>query len=331
MAKSQFLGFDRSKNLSESDSPDSDISIVNNLGGGSIADDLLRFFNNKRNVSTLTVSASNISSNTVTFSDKEFVYTNGTKITVGSDTYYVRDSDGYSTFRLSANSTLSGIVTPPVGVYQRSDEITLDNIKSLAYERKRTVEDLSESRILDNYTDANSRDRVYSSLIAAYNAYFSGFPSTTGAYFTAIDNNIDYFNLKRKTSIVKDKDFSTSYPLTFTGSVKVIDTSGLNNTTLSANTNPGLFIVNPQSGVYTRAFSSNENLWSENNANLVVSSASITVGTLDFTGAQGLSLLTKASANLVINTASSANLDFTHSVDITIDGEAYSLCLTYEP
>lgn len=327
MAKSQFLGFDRNKNLTESDSPDSDISIVNNLGGGSISDDLLRFYNNKRNISSLAVSASNISANTVTFSGKEFVYTNGTQITVNNSIYYVRDSDGVSSFKLSANSTLSDIVTPPVGIYYRSDEITLDNIKALSYERKRTVEDLSESRVVDFGDTIVS----YTSLITFIGSIYSGYPSTSGAYFTEIDNNMDFFNLKRNTAIVKYKDFSTSYPLSFSGTIRVIDTSGLNNTTLSANSNPGLFILNPQSGVYTRAFSSNENLWSENNANLVVSSASITVGTLDFTGAQGLSLLTKANANLVINTALTANLDFTHSVDITIDGEAYALCLTYEP
>lgn len=331
MAKSQFLGFDRNKNLTESDSPDSDISIVNNLGGGSISDDLLRFYNNKRNSSYLTVSASNISSNTVTISGREFVYTNGTQITVNNSVYYVRDSDGVRSFKLSSNSTLFGIVTPPAGDYYRSDEITLDNIKALAYERRRTVEDLSESRILDNGTNYVDSDKIFNSLITYISSVYINYPSSSGAYLTEIDNSMDFFSLKRNTALVKDKDFSTSYPLSFSGAIRVIDTAGLNNTTLSANSNPGLFIVNPQSGVYTRAFSSNENLWSENNANLVVSSASITVGALDFTGAQGLSLLTKASANLVINTALTANLDFTHSVDITIDGDAYSLCLTYEP
>lgn len=331
MAKSQFLGFDRNKNLTESDSPDSDISIVNNLGGGSITDDLLRFYNNKRNSSSLTVNASNISSNTVIFSGREFVYTNGTQLTINNSIYYVRDSDGISSFKLSSNNTLSGIVAPPVGVYYRSDEITLDNIKALAYERRRTIEDLAESRIADNGSDFSDSNKLFSSLINFIDSIYTGYPSTSGEYFTEIDNSMDLFNLKRSTSIVKDKDFSTSYPLSFSGAIRVIDTAGLNNTTLSANSNPGLFIVNPQSGIYTRAFSSNENLWSENNANLVVASASITVGSLDFTGAQGFSLLTKANANLVINTALTANLDFTHSVDIAIDGETYSLCLTYEP
>ena len=137
MVKSQFIGFDIAENLSESASPDSDSSIINNLGGSGISDDLLRFYNNMRNVSTITITASNISGSLITVPSKEFIFTNGTQITVSNSTYYIKDSDNFSSFRLSTSPALTTTVSsPPTGVYSRSDAITLDNLKSLSKTRK---------------------------------------------------------------------------------------------------------------------------------------------------------------------------------------------------
>jgi len=330
MASSQFVGFDIIKNLRESDSSESDRSIINNLGGGAIANDLLTFYNNLRNVSTLVVEVGDISGDTITKPTAEFVYTNGTLVTVGSTPYYVKDSDGKTTFKLSLLEDLSTTVSsPPIGTYTRSDAVLFENILGMAIDRERTVDDISASKIYDNVTllTEEQRYKIYSSMIEMLNAAASGYPATVAAYLNEIDSAMDTYELRRSKSIIRDQNFNTTYDSVFSGTIQVIDPGHTNDTSLLPTSNPGLFIINPKTGTYARTFSSNENVWSENNANLVADATALTIGELAFTGPNGIDILSKDSSIIVENVTSSANLEFTHYVDILIDGEDYSLCM----
>jgi hypothetical protein len=52
---------------------------------------------------------------------------------------------------------------------------------------------------------------------------------------------------------------------------------------------------------------------------------------LMFTGPSGISLLSKGAAVIAEDVTPSANLDFTHYMDVNINGEDYSMCLYIEP
>lgn len=327
----QYQGFDIILNLSESDSSETDRDIVNNLGGGNIADDLLRFYNNLRNFSVLTIESGNISGSQITKADAQFVYTTGTKITVNDTTYYVKDSDGKTKFRLSTQPSLSTTVSsPPIGDYIRSDAVTFDDITNLRVDRPRTVQDLSGSKLYESLSSLTN-DELYqlnTSLISMINsAQGTRFPTSTTSYIQTIDNAIDLYEQRASKTIARDVNFMSSTGLSFNGVVEVVDSGNLNEETLPPSNNPGVFIVNPKTGVYARAFSSNDNVWEQNGSNLVVDSTSVIIGDLSFTGPNGINFKTKGSAVLVETVTPSANLNFTHYVDIDINGESYSLCL----
>lgn len=328
---SAFQGFDIVLNLSESDSSDSDRTILNNLGGGNISNDLLLFYNNLRNFSQITVAFGDISGNTITKPGALFVFTNGTKITVGSTVYYVKDSDNQTSFRLSTSPDLSTTVAnPPVGEYRRSDALTLENLTNLAIDRPRVVEDVSGSREYEGLSDLSDEElyRLNTSLIAMVNAFSTErYPTSASGYLVEIGNALDSYDRVSDKSIKRDADFTTSSGITFNGTIQVVDSSNLNASALPQTSNPGLFIVNPKTGEYSRAFSSNENVWAQNGANLQVDSSSLIIGELAFTGSNGIDLLSKDDNIIVQDVAPSANLDFTDYIDVEINGEPYSLCL----
>lgn len=334
MAVSQLVGFSIDKNLRESTTPESDRSILNNLGGGAIANDLLVFYNNLRNVSILTVDVADISGNTITKENAEFVYTNGTPITVNSSTYYIKDSDGRTSFKLSTLPDLSTTVSsPPIGNYIRSDAVLFEDVTGLAIDRERTIDDISSSKIfedLSEFTD-EQRYKLYTSIIEMINAAEPVFPNNISEYLDEIDSAMDIYELRRSRSILRNEDFTTSFDSVFNGTIHIIDSGHLNDATLNPSSNPGIFIINPKTGVFARTFSSNENVWEENNANLVTEATALTIGELAFTGPNGIDLLSKETAVIVENVSPSANLEFTHYVDISINGEDYSLCMYVEP
>lgn len=330
MASSQFIGFDIAKNLRESSSAESDRTTLNNLGGGAIANDLLTFYNNLRNTSTLDIGGGDISGNTITKQNAEFVYTNGTRITVDSNIYYIKDSDGKTTFKLSADEDLSSTVsTPPTGTYIRSDAVLFQNLLALAIDRERVVDDISASKMFEELSSLSEEERykLYTSIITMVDATTSTFPSTIAGYINEIDALMDLYELRKSRSILRDQDFSTAYDSTFSGTIQVVDTGHLNDASLPPTSNPGLFIINPKTGTYARTFSSNENVWTENNANLVADATALTIGELAFTGPGGIDILSKDSAVIVESVTPSTNTDFTHYVDIVIGGEDYSLCM----
>jgi hypothetical protein len=154
----------------------------------------------------------------------------------------------------------------------------------------------------------------------------------------AIETDIDTFEQKKQKSIINSKDFITEKKITFNGNFIVTTppeqiAAGINVTSVSSNSGPGIFILDTSTDQAKRAFSDNENVWTaeppENPIDLVCASREIVMGNLVFFN--GVRIIRRA-ANpeiAVEPSVSPTNLanTFTHYVKVIVNGEEYSLCL----
>lgn len=314
---SAFQGFDRKLDLRENTD---DRDSLNNLGTAPIADDITLFINNNRNVSELTVTSNEIQDSFIVFNPdiQGFVYTNFTKIKVGSSNYYVGDSNGINEFRLYTDEALTTLVpTPPVGTYIRSDAVTFTDINNIVTPRDLVVEDISLSQIVDSSNDGIQNTGVFSSFIRVFGGSISN-------RIQSIDQGLDLFSLRKAKSINSLVDFEPSYDISLSGSIVISDPDGINDASVSDVFGPGIFITDPSTNQATRIFSSNDNVWSEDGTDLVAASKEIVVGNLVFD--QGARINRKNNAPEIISEQDVVS-DFTHFVYITVNGEKYSLCL----
>jgi hypothetical protein len=312
---SAFQGFDKQLNLSENIA---DRDVLNNLGGAPIADDIVLFLNNLRNTSVLVVTSSERDGSYIRFNPitQPFVFTNGTKITVNTSTFFVGDSNGRNEFRLYSNQALTTLVsTPPLGNYIRSDAVLFDDVSNLVRFRNLVVEDFSLSQIFDNTSGVS--DNVYTSYMKTYGG-------SLREYITNIDTELDLFSLRRNNSVNSLLNFNSENKLSLSGNIYVLDPNGINNSTVSATSGPGIFILNPANDQATRIFSSNENVWSSNTTDLIAASKEAVVGNFVFD--QGAKILRKSGAPAIV-TETNVITQYTHFVKVKVNGEDYSLCL----
>ena len=323
---SQFLqGFVIDRNLEENTE---DFKSFNNLGVSPIADDISLLRNNRRNVSSLTVTNSNINTtiNYIVFVNTEAVFTNGTKLTkTGGGIFYVKNSNGTDRFQLSLDENLLSTVTlnnTLSGVYTRSDEITSENFKNLKKNRRPSLEIVS----------AEETGTVISDIpVDPINLSVKNEIDTFETYSDL------YTNIRNKT-ILRTENFSTDVPFLNIGYVSINDPDNFNNLNLTANNGPGLFIYNASTGNKIRAFSDSNNVWAPNAANtfLETSANTITTGSLTLTN-NSVTIQRKPNSTqpLVINATSASAITttgtdavFTHKMKIFINGEEFFLCLS---
>lgn len=332
---SAFQGFARSLNLSESST---DRDILNNLGEEPIADDIVLFVNNARNVSILDVIAGlppegNINGDTITFNSnlQKFVFTNGTKITVNDITYYVGDSNNINSFKLYSNQSLTTLVLiPPAGIYKRSDLVTKDDILRISPIRDKVVQNIGLSQIVAGDNDSTlAADNLYNSIISLMNSVGSRFPNTLGEYFDDIEKNIGIFEFKKKKSISSVQDFASTSAISLNGNILVRDIDGTNNTTILP-TGPGIFILNTADNTSQRIFSNNENVWSFQPpaplipTYLAVNSSEIAIGNLVFE--EGAIFLRKGGLP-IITSETALSETYTHYMSVTVNDEEYNILL----
>jgi hypothetical protein len=321
-------GFDKKLNLSENVD---DRDVINNLGISPIADDIALFINNMRNKSELAVTVDERSDTTIIFDPdiQRAVFTNGTEIEVfdGStfiDTFYVGNSNNINQFQLFSDPELEQIVIPPAGdevKYVRSDAVTNENILNLVKQRDPVVETASAS-LVTSFGDTVSNN-PYTSLRKIFANVYSG-RNTIAEYITNIESELDVFQQKKQNSIVNNQTFTSSEKIITSGSIIISDPSGINANNVSSASGPGIFILDPATGEAKRAFSDNTNVWAEDGSDLVVDSSEIFVGNLVFD--DGVRILRKSSLPEII-TETNVVTSFTHYVNVTIEGEEYSLCL----
>ena len=306
MAK-QNQGYRRDLNLDETTV---DVQALNNLAGAGIAADLRIIQNNLRNTSSLTYS-SNSNGFFVFPESVEAIFTNddvvsvGTTVSIGSTTlqpsidYYICNSNGETQFKISTTSSTSAVGVSTITISGTPSPVAFDII------RKNPV----HKENLRNYIAPEVQDAV---------GEFS-WPSDINGNFDTTAENIDtakYFIGKKYQNL---SDTTTDREIKFEGTVTSADPANLNTglSGLADAKSPGVFIGD------TRAFSSNDQPWTETGSSLQTSSSEVSVGDLTFLGDVKIEGITP------VNHASPVDVaNWTHKIPVTIDGVTYYLLLT---
>ncbi len=306
MAK-QNQGYRRDLNLDETTV---DIQALNNLAGAGIAADLRIIQNNLRNTSSLAYS-SNSNGFFVFPESVEAIFTNddvvsvGTTVSIGSTTlepsvdYYVCNSNGETEFKISTTSSTSAVGVSTITISGTPSPVAFDIV------RKNPV----HKENLRNYIAPEVQDAQ---------GEFSWTGDLNGT-FDSTAANIDsakYFINRKYRNL---SDTITDREVKYEGTVTSADPANLNSGTsgLADPKSPGVFIGD------TRAFSSNDQPWTETGSSLQTSSSEVSVGDLTFLGdikIEGISPVNHASPVDVAN--------WTHKLPVTIDGVTYYILLT---
>ena len=313
MATKSNQGFLKSLNLLETPN---DTTAINNLAGAGIAADLRIIQNNLRNISTISVTSSNIpvSGGFFTYPNNEFVFTNddivgvsvnvnvgSTELFVGTN-YFICNSNGETQFKLSFTPSSGGGST---GV----NTITVGT--NSGYNFNLIRKDAVTEQNLINYIQPDIQDTEEFS-------YLSGDGVNDIMNFTASNNETAAFFITKKYRV--DEDRTIPKDIKFEGTVIIKDPVALNvNTTGLANEkSPGVFIGT------TRAFSSDNNPWSEVGSALQTSSTEVSVGELNFDNSAGTIIIEGITAD---SDSSVLATTFTHKLPVVINGETYYLLL----
>ena len=312
MAK-QNQGFRKDLNLEETTN---DSVAINNLAGAGIANDLRVIQNNLRNISTL--SCDTVTNGFFSFPNNEFVFTNddivgvSTNVSIGATTlifnteYFICNSNGETQFKLSTTPSTVGINTiipsnvSVTGItinFLRKDPVTQDNII--------------------NYIQPEIQDTENFS-------YLGGVSINDTFRNVSSQNETARFFISQKYRA--DEDRTTSKDLNYEGTIIITDPVNLNvnSTGLSNAKSPGVYIGE------TRAFSSDNNPWSEIPASagitsaLQTSSTEVSVGELNFDNSAGTIIIEGITAD---SDSSVLATTFTHKLPVVINGETYYLLL----
>ena len=302
----QNQGFRKDLNLQETTN---ETQALNNLGGAGISEDLRILQNNLRNTSTLsfntTVGAA-ISSGYFYFgSISEFVFTNDdvvgvkTDITVGvgvtlykNNTYYICNSNTEDKFKLSTSPSSVGVNT-----------ITVSSVSSsFDFIRKDPV---YKENIL-NLIKPNIQDDRFNYLGQSINSTFDGVAATNETAKYLITKKY-----KSNENTVSPNDINVE------GSIKINDPENFNSgsSQLSDTRSPGIFIGD------TRAFSSDNNPWTQVGTALSTLSDSVSIGELYFADNISITGISTESASSVAVTT------YTHKLPVVINGETYYILL----
>jgi hypothetical protein len=304
MAK-QNQGFRKDLNLEETTN---ETVAINNLAGAGIANDLRVIQNNLRNISTL--SCDTVTNGFFSFPNNEFVFTDddiveiSANVTIGATTltsnteYFICNSNTETQFKLSTTPSTIGINTiipndvsvfPIQVTFIRKDAVTQDNIV--------------------NFIQPQIQDENFS--------YLGGTSINDTISSVLSQNETAKFFISRKYRA--DEDRTTSKDLNYEGTVSISDPVNLNvnSTGLSNAKSPGVYIGD------TRAFSSDNNPWSEDipTSALLTNSTEVSIGELNFADNITIEGIAATSATSVLATT------FTHKLPVIINGETYYLLL----
>jgi hypothetical protein len=304
----QNQGFRKDLNLQENTN---DTQSLSNLGGAGIANDLRILQNNLRNTSTLsfnTAVGAAISSGYFYFgSISEFVFTNDdivgvkTDITVGvgvtlykDNTYYICNSNTENQFKVSTTQSTVGVNTITVSSvsssfdFIRKDPVSKENILNVIKPNFQDTEGF-------NYLGGSSINNAFDGIAAA---------NETARYLITK-------KYKSNQNTVSPNDINIE------GSIKINDPQGFNSGTagLSNAVSPGIFIND------TRAFSSDNNPWTQVGTELTTLSSSVSIGELYFANDITISGINTESASSVAVTT------YTHKLPVVINGETYYILL----
>jgi hypothetical protein len=295
------------KNLNLEETPNETIAI-DNLAGAGTANDLRIIQNNLRNIST--VSYNILSNGFFSYPNNEFVFTNddivgvnknvnvgATNLITGTE-YFVCNSNGETQFKLSTTSSTLGIntivvssVSPTDFYFIRKDFVTEENIV--------------------NYIQPDIQDTEGFS-------YLGGVSINDTVKGISVNNETTKYFIEKKYRI--DEDRTIPKDIKFEGTVIITDPVALNvnSTGLSNSKSPGVFIGD------TRAFSSDNNPWSEVSSSLQTSSTEVSVGELNFDNESGKIIIEGITPDTVTSALATT---YTHKLPVVINGETYYILL----
>ena len=302
----QNQGYRKDLNLDETTI---DVQALNNLAGAGIANDLRIIQNNLRNTSTLAyVSNSN---GFFTFPDSiEAIFTNddvvsvGTTVSIGSTTlepsidYFICNSDGESQFKVSTTSSTSAVGVSTITISGTPSPVAFDII------RKNPV----HKENLRNYIPPEVQDAVGE----------FGWTSNLNGVFDQTAGNIDSAKYFIGRKYQNGFDLTTDREIKYEGTVTSADPANLNSGTsgLANPKSPGVFIGD------TRAFSSNDQPWTETGSSLQTQSSEVSVGDLTFIGDVKIEGITATNQSPSVNPT-----DYTHKLPVVVDGITYFVLL----
>ncbi len=313
-------GYISNLNLAETTNPSLAIA---NLAGVTIPADLKIIQNNLRNIST--ISYQTFSGGFFQFDDLEFVFTDDDKIkvsknvSIGTTTlnknsnYFVCNSNGKNKFKISTTSSSVGFTTFDVNAvdknnfnFIRDDSVSFNNISNII---DPTQNNFSNDPLTDNSNQGTIR--------FLDNQIFGSGPDRLKNAISETQDNVERANFLIGQKYTTTGNIDTDQLLKYGGVLKIVDPVSFNSNTtnLVDEKSPGLFIGN------IRAFSSDNNPWSEESAALKTSSSAISVNELFFYDQVQIT---------GINTTSSSPTNpstFTHKLPIKVDGEIYYLLL----
>ena len=315
MAK-QNQGFRKDLNLEE---VVNDTVAINNLAGAGIANDLRIIQNNLRNISTL--SCNTVTNGFFSFPNNEFVFTNDDVVKVNptvdiggitlteNTEYFICNSNGETQFKLSSKPSTLGINTiipsnvSATGItinFLRKDEVTQSNIINFI-----------KPEIQDGGTGAGAGGGVGGDFDYLING--GGVNDTFDIVSSTNETSKFFIGQKYR----KDEDRTTNKNLNYEGTISISDPVSLNvnSTGLSNSKSPGVYIGE------TRAFSSDNNPWSEVSSALLTDSTEVSVAELNFANNITIEGITPTSATSIGATT------FTHKLPVVINGETYYLLL----
>tara|TARA_B100000927_G_scaffold93936_1_gene75757 strand:+ start:1326 stop:2249 length:924 start_codon:yes stop_codon:yes gene_type:complete len=302
----QNQGYRKDLNLDETTN---DSQALNNLAGAGIAGDVRIIQNNLRNTSS--IACTTFSNGFFTFPDSiESIFTNddvvsvGTTVTFGSVTlqpstnYFICNSDGESQFKISSTSSDSSVGVSTVITNGTPSPTTFDIIRKNPVHKENLL----------NYIPPEIQDAV---------GEFSWTSDLNGTFDSSTDNidTAKYF-IGRKYR--NGSDLTTDREVKYEGVVTSSDPANLNQSTagLENPKSPGVFIGD------TRAFSSNDQPWTETGASLQTESEEVSVGDLTFNGDIKIEGIDPVDQSSNVSPAS-----FTHKLPVVINGITYFVLL----
>ena len=303
----QNQGYRKDLNLDETTI---DTQALNNLAGPGMAADLRIIQNNLRNKSTLAYSSN--SNGFFTFPESvESIFTNddvvsvGTTVSIGSTTlqpsidYYICNSNGETQFKISTTSSTSAVGVSTITISGTPNPTSFDIIRKNPVHKENLI----------NYIPPEVQDAV---------GEFS-WDTNVNSILDTTSQNIDSANYFINRKYRNLNDTTTDREVKYEGTVTSADPANLNSGTsgLADPKSPGVFI-GP-----TRAFSSNDQPWTETGSSLQTSSSEVSVGDLTFLGDIKIEGISPVNHTSPVNVA-----NWTHKMPVTIDGVTYYILLT---
>ena len=303
----QNQGYRKDLNLDETTN---DTQALNNLAGAGIAADIRILQNNLRNESTLTYES--ISNGFFTFSEPvQSIFTNDDVVSVASTVsfastslqpsvdYYVCNSNGETQFKISTTSSTSSVGVSTISISGTPSPTAFDIVRKNPVYKENLI----------NYIMPEVQD--------AFNEF--SWTSSINGSFDVAGSNVDtakYFISKKYRNF---NDTTTDREIKYEGTVTSADPDNLNsgNSGLEDPKSPGVFIGD------TRAFSSNDQPWTETGSSLQTQSQEVSVGDLTFLGDIKIEGISPVAQSSNVNVTS-----YTHKLPVVIDGVTYYLLLT---